>query len=170
MTESPIMQQKNINDRDLLRQVQAAFGNPPALSGWRNKRDMPCAAPAWPGVLCDWETGSVAELRLDGLGLAGTLPLQLFMLSSLRMLDLSGNQLIGSIPDSPVISQSSWTLEYLDLSSNMLTGSLPTNFSFLSALKQLDLSHNQFSVSPDRFSKVLLKVSCSQCVDEQRVH
>ncbi|KAF5448857.1 hypothetical protein F2P56_029354 [Juglans regia] len=55
-------------------------------------------------------------------------------------IDLSSNQLTGSIPsEMGELSQ----LQFLNLSSNSLTGSLPISFGKLRSMESLDLSHNK---------------------------
>jgi hypothetical protein len=56
---------------------------------------------------------------------------------------LAGNRFSGEIPDS--LSLLCDTLVELDLSSNQLIGSLPTNFTECVSLKLLDLGSNQLS-------------------------
>ncbi|OQU92491.1 hypothetical protein SORBI_3001G352100, partial [Sorghum bicolor] len=58
-------------------------------------------------------------------------------------LNLAGNRFSGEIPDS--LSLLCDTLVELDLSSNQLIGSLPTNFTECVSLKLLDLGSNQLS-------------------------
>lgn len=41
---------------------------------------------------------TIAEIRLPGAGLAGTVPPDLLLLPALRVLDLSGNSLNGTLP------------------------------------------------------------------------
>ncbi|KAL6310715.1 hypothetical protein AAG906_035850 [Vitis piasezkii] len=61
----------------------------------------------------------------------------------LSHLNLSGNQLQGSIPDT-VWKRGS--LAYLDLSSNRLRGSIPNTVGKMVLISHLDLSNNQFMV------------------------
>ncbi|CAN6902801.1 unnamed protein product [Brassica oleracea] len=59
-------------------------------------------------------------------------------------LDLSSNELLGSIPDEIGDLQS---IRSLNLSSNRLTGSIPDSFSKLKGLESLDVSNNKLSGS-----------------------
>uniref|UniRef100_A0A453MN15 Leucine-rich repeat-containing N-terminal plant-type domain-containing protein n=1 Tax=Aegilops tauschii subsp. strangulata TaxID=200361 RepID=A0A453MN15_AEGTS len=74
----------------------------------------------WDGVGCDGATGRVTALRLPGRGLVGPIPgASLASLVKMEVLDLSHNQLVGTVP--------SWIsrldhLCYLDLSNNTLVG------------------------------------------------
>jgi hypothetical protein len=59
----------------------------------------------WYGVVCQSDDGSstgvevIRGLNLTGNGLDGTIPSDLAILSNLLVLDMSNNQLMGSIPD-----------------------------------------------------------------------
>ncbi|CAA3024886.1 receptor 12 [Olea europaea subsp. europaea] len=86
----------------------------------------------WYGVECS-VTGHVIRLDLSDKHLR-----DIFRFSSLRNLHLSNNQLDGVQPQS--FNQAS-SLEFLDLSYNQLVGSLP-NITRFSSLKTLYLSNN----------------------------
>jgi Leucine-rich repeat (LRR) protein len=75
-------------------------------------------------------TGSIAGLRIDN------------SCSSLLHLDLSGNRLIGSLPNS---FSNCTSLKTLSLSINSLTGEIPASFGQLNSLQRLDLSHNHLT-------------------------
>ena len=74
----------------------------------------------WFGVEVDGN-GNVTELALPGNNLSGPLPAALGSLTSLTTLDLSDNQLSGTIPDLTTLTQ----LQTLDLSDNQLSGTIP---------------------------------------------
>ncbi|KAF7045104.1 hypothetical protein CFC21_054242 [Triticum aestivum] len=86
----------------------------------------------WEGVGCDGQSGRVTALLLPGRGLAGPIPgASLAGLVQLEELNLSNNQLIGTIP--------SWIgeldhLRYLDLSGNSLVGEVPKSLINLQGL------------------------------------
>ncbi|XP_039160576.1 putative leucine-rich repeat receptor-like serine/threonine-protein kinase At2g24130 [Eucalyptus grandis] len=78
------------------------------------------------------------QLRISNNFLQGTLPDWLFHLKNLTVLDLSYNQLHGTIP-----SPYDWLcLRVLRLSSNQFTGNIPDAFGRLQVLSILDLSNN----------------------------
>ncbi|XP_042406717.1 phytosulfokine receptor 1-like isoform X1 [Zingiber officinale] len=84
------------------------------------------------------------ELSMDANGMFGTLPDDLFKLSSLRRLHLQENLLHGLLSTS--LGNLS-NLELLDLSFNSLSGKIPNVFIRLSKLKYLSLQSNNFSGS-----------------------
>jgi Leucine-rich repeat (LRR) protein len=106
--------------------------------GW-NETNMPCS---WYGVSCSG--GHVSGLDLSDNQLTGSIPTELGNLSNLTRLDLSGNQLTGSIPAE--LGNLS-NLEELWLFYNQLTGTIPTELGNLSNLETLILSSNQLTGS-----------------------
>lgn len=95
-------------------------------------------------------------MNLEELDLSGNqftsdeLSLHLFLMQSLRVLNLHDNALAGSILDA-VPPQAN--LEFLSLYGNSLTGSIPQTIHELSGLTHLDLSRNLFTgVPPDSIS------------------
>ena len=83
----------------------------------------------WFGVKVDGN-GNVTELALPDNNLSGPLPAELGSLTSLTTLDLSDNQLSGTIPDLSSLTQ----LQNLNLGDNQLSGTIPD---WLSSLTQL---------------------------------
>jgi hypothetical protein len=93
----------------------------------------------WYGVYCNGE-GWVRELSLNGQGLKGKIPSEIRILQgSLVSLDLSRNEISGSIPDDlfQLIN-----LERLYVYQNQLTGGVSPKFSLLQDLTHLHASHN----------------------------
>lgn len=91
--------------------------------------------------MCDgWH---VTELLLADRDLElSSLPHELTGLAGLRLLDLSGNRVQGTIP--AALSSLS-CLQALSLSGNNLTGTIPPQMSAMSLLRVLDLSHNRLT-------------------------
>jgi leucine-rich repeat protein SHOC2 len=89
------------------------------------------------------ENGRVVQLVLGEFGLTGAVPAELGQLTSLRLLNLHGNQL-ESVPAE--IGQLT-SLEGLYLCNNQLT-SLPAEIGQLTALERLDLNANQLTSVP----------------------
>lgn len=83
------------------------------------------------------------ELDLSSNTFTGTVPLDLFKYTALRILDLNGNSLTGDLPQGDYDHAQSMT--YLALNSNELTGPIPEGIGSLTDLTHLDLSGNQFT-------------------------
>ncbi|KAK1306764.1 Leucine-rich repeat receptor-like tyrosine-protein kinase [Acorus calamus] len=92
---------------------------------------------SWRGIKCD-SNQSVIELDLSRRNLQGNLS-SISGLALLRVLDLSFNSFVGSIPDS---LESLSLLEILDFSSNKFEGPIIPGLGRLSGLKSLNLSYN----------------------------
>lgn len=84
----------------------------------------------------------VTSIDLSGNNLSGTLPEEVTGLFGLVVLNLSRNHMTGHIPES---ISNMHQLSSLDLSSNQPTGSIPQSLSSLSFLGYLNLSHNNLS-------------------------
>uniref|UniRef100_A0A452ZG73 non-specific serine/threonine protein kinase n=3 Tax=Aegilops tauschii subsp. strangulata TaxID=200361 RepID=A0A452ZG73_AEGTS len=98
---------------------------------------------SWTGVECSSaHPGHVAALRLQGLGLSGTISPFLGNLSRLRALDLSDNKLEGQIPPS---LGNCFALRRLNLSVNSLSGAIPPAMGNLSKLVVLAIGSNNIS-------------------------
>ena len=97
---------------------------------------------SWPGVVCDAKREYVIELVASGLGLSGSIPdTTIGKLSKLQTLDLSNNKITGL----PADLWSLGSLKSLNLSSNQISGSLPNNIGNFGLLERFDLSSNNFS-------------------------
>ncbi|XP_002984595.2 LRR receptor-like serine/threonine-protein kinase GSO2 [Selaginella moellendorffii] len=96
----------------------------------------------WSGIKCDGASGRVSELKLESLGLTGTLSPELGSLSHLRTLNVHGNSMDGPIPST---FGKLLRLEVLDLGTNFFSGALPASLAQLaSTLQTLDLSGYRF--------------------------
>lgn len=107
----------------------------------------------WEGIICLYvvneTTGAILNytmvyLSLPNTNLTGTLPNNVFLPfnTSLTTLQLSGNALKGSLPQSLYSLQS---LKYLSLQSNLFSSSLSPNFCQLTNLLSVSLEENFFS-------------------------
>ncbi len=134
-----------LSERDLLAALFTSAGGP----GWtRNDSwltDVPLGE--WHGVGTDDE-GRVRSLDLNGGGLAGPVPAELWKLTHLGRLDLRRNQLTGSIPAEIGEIRG---LDSLWLSDNHLSGSIPPEIGDLPELRILDLRNNRLhgSIPPE---------------------
>ncbi|KAJ7950594.1 Receptor-like kinase [Quillaja saponaria] len=93
------------------------------------------------GVDC-WhpDENRVLNLKLSNMGLKGQFPSGIENCSSLTGLDLSSNELSGTIPSN--ISKLVKFVTNLDLSSNRLSGEIPVSLANCTYLNSLKLDHN----------------------------
>ena len=152
---------------------RARTGRSPVPSNWASQSDLclwsgvTCSPPClWIGETCVATPLAVTGLILVNLGIAGTLPTRLGLLSNLTLLDLTENALSSALPtELGLLSQltglfvdqnklngsiptqlgSLSRLQYLWLHSNALYGTLPTQLGSLSQLQFLWLSSNALS-------------------------
>lgn len=114
------------------------------------------------------EIGNLLDLELLGIGncsylwsiflkennLTGSIPPEIGLLDSLKILKLHANQLTGSIP--PELSNCT-SLRDLYLNDNQLNGVIPAELSNLENLPRLDLQDNELSGNiPESFSNFFL--------------
>ncbi len=88
------------------------------------------------GIYCDGRS-PVRNITFNKVGLGGTLPWELSLLSELAFLHMNNNGIAGSIP--PEFGELT-KLQGLNLGSNQLRGLLPVNFS--SSIQYMDLATN----------------------------
>ncbi|KAL2624350.1 hypothetical protein R1flu_008595 [Riccia fluitans] len=78
-------------------------------------------------------------LDLSANNFSGRIPDSIATFANFRILNLSSNQLTGSLPEMSELIE----LQYLDISRNQLSGRLPNDLPF--SLRALNVSNNQFS-------------------------
>jgi serine/threonine protein kinase/Leucine-rich repeat (LRR) protein len=100
----------------------------------------------WFGVTCDGVF--VTELNLASLGLSAKIPTEIGRLTTMQILDLSHNSLLGTLPSTV---GSLVDLVSIDVSNNVLTGTIPASFSGLLELEVMALYANQLSGSLPEF-------------------
>jgi len=116
----------------------------PQLPNWTTNGGDPCNE-GWQGVSC--VASNITSIILSGANLGGQLGNTLGNFTSLITLDLSNNNIGGTIPDGlPVAMQKFF------LSANQLSGNLPSTLSSLTLLTSMSLNNNQLSGDiPDAF-------------------
>ncbi|XP_047079271.1 protein STRUBBELIG-RECEPTOR FAMILY 8-like [Lolium rigidum] len=125
------------SDAAALGNLYTSWNSPSQLAGWSASGGDPCGA-AWQGVTC---TGSgVTGIKLPGTGLNGSLGYELSNLYSLKTLDLSNNNIRGSIP-----YQLPPNLTYMNLATNNFSGNLPYSISNMGSIEYLNVSHNSLA-------------------------
>lgn len=118
-----------------------ALYNATSGSTWHNRTgwlatDTPCT---WHGVTCT--NSHVTEITLSSNNLDGSLPAW-GALDYLEILNLSNNQLSGTIPNFPLPDPASPGLKEIALGYNQLTGNIPS-LSALTYLTSVTLGDNQ---------------------------
>ncbi|KAF7825006.1 receptor protein-tyrosine kinase CEPR2 [Senna tora] len=110
-----------------------------SLASWNeSESDSPCD---FYGITCDPFSGKVTRISLQNKSLSGVISPSISVLQSLRVLSLPLNFISGKLPFE--ISNCS-NLRVLNLTGNEMVGAIP-DFSGLRNLKVLDLSANYFS-------------------------
>ncbi|KAK1432829.1 hypothetical protein QVD17_09731 [Tagetes erecta] len=143
------------DDAKCLRGVYDSLRDPQSsLSSWNFQNNTAGFVCFFQYVRC-WndQENRVLDLTPSGLGLAGSFPADIRFCQNLQKLDLSGNNLTGSIPT----ELCTWLpyLVDLDLSGNQLTGDIPAALGKCSFLNSIMLSDNQLSGSiPSQFSSL----------------
>ena len=120
-----------------------ALYNSTGGASWTDKTgwgESGVAIGTWYGVMTDGN-GRVTDLELSSNNLRGTLPADLGTLSNLSTLDLSDNQLSGTIPDLSALIG----LMTLNLRDNQLSGTIPDWLSSLLSLTTLNLGENRLT-------------------------
>lgn len=96
----------------------------------------------WPGIVCDAEGKYVEELLLSKEGLNGKIVRELGLLPRLKVVDLSDNNLIGTLD--PKIFTGLPLLEVFNVAGNNLGGNLPNDLFSRPLLAQVNVSRNKF--------------------------
>lgn len=149
------------SDVQALQVLYTSLHNAAQLTNWRNNTSDPCGE-SWRGVTC--EGSAVVSIQLPGLGIDGALGYMLSGLTSLKTLDLSGNNIHDALPyqlppnltslnladnnlsgNLPYSVALMFNLNYLNLSRNALSQTIGDIFSNLTSLTTLDLSNNNFT-------------------------
>ncbi|GAB4814891.1 hypothetical protein N2152v2_001937 [Parachlorella kessleri] len=127
-----------------LLQIRSGFTNAASVLPDWGGADGPCL---WSGIQCDSSTGKVVAIRLNHLGLQGSIVTAGWpTLQSLQVVDFWNNSLSGQIPgDWQLPSGVMW----LSLRWNKFGGTLPRVWQLPGALQRLYLDTNLFVGSID---------------------
>lgn len=163
--------QMDIADYEILKAFYLATGG----DEWKHPWDISSSeihAEQWNGV--NFKGGKVYDIYLSENNLTGKLPQEIFSLSELESLNLSGNKLHGRIDSlfaGMDAGEVSGVLSSVNLSGNALSGEVVSFASAVPALRSLDLSGNQLTGAegtlPEELEDVDLSNQFVAYVDEQ---
>ncbi|KAK2966618.1 hypothetical protein RJ640_025303 [Escallonia rubra] len=136
----------SVDDIACLKTIKASLEDPLNYlsSSWNFNNATEGYICKFTGIEC-WhpDENKVLNIRLSGMGLKGEFPVGVANCTSLTGLDLSSNNIYGTIPSNiPKLVEFVTTL---DLSSNNLSGEIPVNLSRCSYLNVLKLDSNQLT-------------------------
>ena len=97
----------------------------------------------WPGIMCDNNNQYVEEIYIPNSNVTGTLITEIGLLTRLKNIDMSENELTGTI-DASMFAQMPY-LEVVHLGGNRIGGQIPTALFELPQLKNVNISHNLFT-------------------------
>jgi Leucine rich repeat len=148
-TDQPT-QQRYYNEGGMGRLVQrfavatmsCSMGGPASL--WTGSTwgvDAPLDECSWQGVDCSY--GRVTGLAWASLGLTGTVPEEVGLLTDLQVLDVSNNTMLSGFI--PTHVGKLVNLQSLQLAGNRLSGPIPTQLGHLTYLESLQLGRNQLT-------------------------
>ncbi|CAJ1946296.1 unnamed protein product [Cylindrotheca closterium] len=115
-----------------------------ALETWMKYTDECAWFTSWyeNRVPCD-ATGSFKFLVLRNIGLDGTIPSELALMTRLDTIVLSDNNIIGTIPEE--LGSGLTFLENFEIRSNQVQGTIPATLGQMEGLIVLDLGNNQLT-------------------------
>ncbi|XP_038714088.1 protein STRUBBELIG-RECEPTOR FAMILY 3-like [Tripterygium wilfordii] len=133
----------NPGDVAAINSLHTAMGSP-VLPGWVGSGGDPCGE-QWQGVACNGS--DIQSIVLNAANLGGELGDNLGNFASIKSIDLSNNQIGGSIPSNLPV-----TMQNFFLSANQFSGSIPDSLSSLTLLTDMSLNDNLLSGEiPDAF-------------------
>mmetsp|Transcript_300 Transcript_300/g.970 ORF Transcript_300/g.970 Transcript_300/m.970 type:complete len:698 (-) Transcript_300:277-2370(-) len=139
----PDDQSHHLRLRGILQQIRRETGQGGGVDNWVD--GVPLAQ--WEGVELAFvgeraQAMDIVKLELPHCALCGPVPLELFWLRHIQVLNLQGNDLQGPIPDH--IGDMS-ALRFLSLRTNLLTGAIPHSIGRCQNLRELYLFQNKLS-------------------------
>ncbi|KAK6163943.1 hypothetical protein DH2020_000807 [Rehmannia glutinosa] len=145
LTEPPFSHAAQ-SDVDCLRAIRDSLEDPSnnLASTWNFDNSTEGFICRFTGIECWHENENrVLNIRLPNMGLRGEFPQGIIGCESLTGLDLSNNNINGTIPNN--ISRLIAFVTTLDLSSNRLSGEIPVDLANCSYLNVLRLDNNQLT-------------------------
>lgn len=133
------------SDIDCLKSIHDSLQDPlNYLASWNFEKPSNGFICKFTGIEC-WhdDENRVLNIRLGDMGLKGEFPMGVVKCESLTGLDLSSNNIHGSIPSN--VSNLIKFVTVLDLSSNQFSGEIPVGLSNCSYLNVLKLDGNQLT-------------------------
>ena len=124
-------------DKKALRAMAKAFGK--TMAWLRDGKDD---VSKWKGITV--EDGRVAKVSWDSERLSGELSTEVGVLTGLKELMLSNNEIGGSLP--PELGNLYEALTELGLSNNAFISSVPLSLAYLKRLSYLSLHKNKFAI------------------------
>ena len=135
-----------VSDLYCLKAIKASLADPFRYlnSSWDFNNNTEGFICRFTGIEC-WhpDENRVLNIKLTDMGLKGVFPRAIRNCSSLTGLDLSNNDLYGTLPDD--INEILKYMTSLDLSSNNFSGSIPSSLSNCTYLNVLKLDNNRLS-------------------------
>jgi hypothetical protein len=139
----------NANISSIEREALIALFNNTNGENWTNKGEWNGPAGTectWYGITCDQSNTTVQMIDMSNNNLIGTIPAELGNLKNLLSLSLWDNQLSGTIPDE---LGNLTNLQYLAFGSNQLTGKIPISLMDLPNLSTLFIWYNGLHTDDD---------------------
>ncbi|WOG91742.1 hypothetical protein DCAR_0310992 [Daucus carota subsp. sativus] len=134
-----------------INSLYIAVGSP-ILPRWTSVGGDPCGD-AWQGVECDGS--NISSIKYNVANMNGDLGDNLGSFASIKIIDLSNNQIGGTIPTNLPVS-----LQQLYLADNKFTGSIPDSLSSMNQLSAMSLNGNQLTGDiPDSFQGLTVLVN-----------
>lgn len=135
-------EEKRVQQRYILSVFYFATNGDVWKTKWLDPERSECE---WLGVTCNATNGVVERIDIGDNNITGTIPNEIQSLSDLIYLNVSYNNISGTIPLN--FFNSLIDLEWLDMQQNQLTGKIPERSVSISKsrLRMIDLGSNQFT-------------------------